>query len=245
MLTFLIPSAKEMIEDRPQEHHQPYPNLSLSIVEEMSQKTLEELQAIYHFKKEEAALKEYRRWQMIANQTASSYTALELYNGLMYRALKEQLTPQAKHYLSQTTFITTALYGIIPLTEAIQPHRLDFSNHVKIANSSLKTIWKTSYHQFLQNHSGNIIISLLSSEFETVFPSHEREKLVKVHFYEQDQTGKLKQHATISKKGRGYFLRAVASQNCQSLEDLKTITFQGYHYQESDQEKQLTYVRKI
>lgn len=245
MLRFLIPTAKEMSEEKPENSKKRYSDNTKKIIDEMSQKDLSELFSIYHFKKEETVLKEQKRWRDITSDTSFSYKALDLYNGLMYRALKTNLSNDAQNYLEQTTFITTALYGIIPISEFIKPHRLDFNNSISINNQSLKTLWKENYDNFLKSHKQETIISLLSSEFENIFSVAERQKLTKVRFYEQNSSGKLKQHSTISKKGRGYFLKAAAMEECQTIEDLKKLSFEGYHFKDSNEQNELIYIRRV
>lgn len=245
MLRFLIPTAKEMTEEKSGTNETISSDKTKKIIEEMSQKTLSELQSIYHFNKEDAALKEQKRWQDIISGSSSSYEALDLYNGLMYRALKTDLTNDGQNYLNQTTFITTALYGIIPASYTIQPHRLDFNTPISINHQSLKQFWKEEYDHFLERFKQDTIISLLSSEFETVFSTKYRQELIKVKFYEKNASGTLKQHSTISKKGRGYFLRASAIKDCQTIEDLKVLSFEGYHYEKTDKQDELIYIRKV
>lgn len=246
MLQFLIPSAKEMVEEKPKNIARLHSDKTTTIVKEMVQKDIPELLRLYHFKKEEAALKEQQRWKDIDSGNSSSYKAIELYNGLMYRSLKTNLSSNALEYLTQTTYITTALYGIIPINDIIHPHRLDFNTSTLINNQSLKQFWKEEYDNFLiKSNEQEAVISLLSSEFENIFSPEQRQQLIKVKFYEQTSSGKLKQHSTISKKGRGYFLHAAAENECQTIDDLKKLTFEGYHFEESELKNELIFIRSV
>lgn len=245
MLLFLIPTAKELAEINPRNNIKATSPTTEKITEELSQKSIEELQTLYHFKKREAAEKEYQRWQNIKLNHHPSYTALDLFHGLMYRSIKNGLSDKARKYLNNHVFITTSLYGIIPANEPIAAHRLDFATKLTIHNKTLKTIWQDHYDQFLEEHPKEHIISLLSSEFETVFSANFRKKLITVNFYEKNQQGEFKQHSTISKKGRGYFLKAVAEQHIDTLEKLKSLTFEGYSYLPSEETNVLNYIRNI
>ena len=69
---------------------------------------------------------------------------------------------------------------------------------LKVAGKTLKSHWKTAYDEVLKKEE--VIFSLLSSEFETVFSKEIREKMVTFKFME-DKGGQLKIHSTISKKG--------------------------------------------
>lgn len=243
MLLFLIPTAKELSEINPHNNIKAISSTTEQIAEELSQKSIEELQTLYRFKKREAAEKEYQRWQHIKLKHHPSYTALDLFHGLMYRSIKNGLSDEARKYLNKHVFITTSLYGIISANEPIAAHRLDFANKLTINGKSLKNIWRSHYDKFLEKHQKEQIISLLSSEFEMVFSASLRKKLITVNFYEKNQQGELKQHSTISKKGRGYFLKAVAEQHLNTLEELKNLTFEGYHYLPSEESNVLNYIR--
>lgn len=88
-----------------------------------------------------------------------------------------------------------------------------------------------------------LIFSLLSSEFETVFPKEVREKMVTFKFME-DRDGKLKVHSTISKKARGAFLTALMENQVTSVEEIKNLSFAGFHYREDlSTSKELSFVK--
>ncbi len=234
MLTILIPPAKEMLENiETIPSHTQFSPLTSDIIKTMSEKSIEELMTIYRFKKEAPAQKEFFRWSAINKATSTYHPAIKLYNGLMYRSLKNGISQSAMEYLKKTTHITTALYGIIPINYPIQAHRLDFLDNVAINKQALKKLWNQQYDAFVSQQGATPIISLLSNEFETVFSKQQRIKFVKIQFYEKDVKGNLKQHSTISKKGRGAFLKALAENNVEHLEQLPNLSFNNYHYSSS------------
>ena len=77
----------------------------------------------------------------------------------------------------------------------------------------------------------NKIGTTLSSEFEDVFSPTLRKQLFTVSFME-DRNGVLKTHSTISKKARGAFLTAVMEENCQTINDLRKLSFDEFNYRE-------------
>ena len=88
-----------------------------------------------------------------------------------------------------------------------------------------------------------LIFSLLSSEFETVFPKEIREKMVTFKFME-DRDEKLKIHSTISKKARGAFLTALMEGQVTSVEEIKKLSFAGFRYREDlSTSKELAFVK--
>lgn len=239
-MLFLIPTAKEMTQANALV---PYnlPTKVKMIIKTMAVLSPQELEKIYHIKPE-ASQKEYQRWQDFSTDRLKCAPALDLYNGLMYRNLKQEAFTQIdRDYLSQHVAITSSLYGIISPFEMISEHRLDFNTPVTIDGQSLKSFWRADYDQFIQDK--NCIISLLSSEFEAVFSPKLRQKLVKVQFLEQRQN-ELKTHSTISKKARGQFLFHAMRENCQDLDSLKELSWDGFSYQELlSTEQKLVFVK--
>ena len=137
--------------------------------------------------------------------------------------------------------ITSALYGVIPAFASIAPHRLDFLMKLKIDGKSLTKFWQVAYEESMQEES--LIFSLLSSEFENVFPKEIREKMVTFKFMEE-RDGKLKIHSTISKKARGAFLTTLMENQVTSVEEITKLSFAGFNYREDlSSDKELAFVK--
>ncbi|MGG6818255.1 UNVERIFIED_CONTAM: peroxide stress protein YaaA [Streptococcus canis] len=241
MLTFLIPTAKEMTIPAESYPHL-LPQASQAILKAMTAMSAEELAKAYHIK-EEAAQKEYQRWQDMASQQSLAYPAYQLFNGLMYRHIKRsKLSAQEQHYLNQQVYITSSFYGIIPATYPIAEHRHDFHTRIKIEGKSLKSYWRPTYNQFAKEHPQ--VISLLSSEFDDVFSKDCKQLWISLKFMEE-KAGQLKTHSTISKKARGAFLTACMATNCQTVDSLKSLVFSGFHYHpELSTDREFVYIKK-
>lgn len=241
-MRILIPTAKEMNKKATAyDGLQLNPN-SMEIVNELAKLSVEDLAKVYKIK-EDKAIEEFSRWQDINNNTAKSYKALELFNGLMYRNINRDNFDEAdKKYIEENVFITTSLYGVIGAYDLIQEHRLDFLQNVKISGQSLKNFWRVSYDESIEDE--NFVVSLLSSEFEEVFSKKQREKFIKINFMEE-KDGVLKVHSTISKKARGKFLTELVKNKVSSVEEMKKIQFDGFEFSyEHSEEKVLTFIAK-
>jgi len=226
MIRFLIPTAKEMKASK-EVPSQKLSEKSAAILTEMSQLSTDELSTAYKIKSEQAE-KEKQRWAAILSGEAKNYPAVELFNGLMYRHIKRNgLTEAEQTYLENHVLITSALYGVVPALSPMAPHRLDFLMKLKVARKTLKTHWKSAYDEALQDE--DLIFSLLSSEFETVFSKEIREKMVTFKFME-DKAGQLKIHSTISKKARGAFLTALIEGQIHTVEQARKLSFAGFDY---------------
>ncbi len=241
-MKILIPTAKEMNKKATAyDGLQLNPN-SMEIVNELAKLSVENLAKVYKIK-EDKAMEEFSRWQDINNNTTKSYKALELFNGLMYRNINRDNFDEAdKKYIEKNVFITTSLYGVIGAYDLIQEHRLDFLQNVKVSGKSLKNFWRASYDESIEDE--DLVISLLSSEFEEVFSKKQREKFIKINFMEE-KDGVLKVHSTISKKARGKFLTELVRNKVLSVDEMKKIQFDDFKFSvENSDERTLAFIAK-
>lgn len=241
-MKILIPTAKELNKKATPQEALELSEKSNEIVAEFAKLSASDLAKVYKIK-EDKAMEEFSRWQDIKNNTAKSYKALDLFNGLMYRNIDRDNFDEAdKEYIEKNVFITTSLYGIIGAYDLIQEHRLDFLQNVKISGESLKNFWRASYDESIKDEE--FVVSLLSSEFEEVFSKNQKEKFIKISFMEEKE-GKLKVHSTISKKARGKFLTELIKNKVSSVEEMKKIMFDGFEFsKEHSEEKVLAFIAK-
>ena len=241
-MKILIPTAKELNKKATPQEALELSEKSNEIVAEFAKLSAQDLAKVYKIK-EDKAIEEFSRWQDIKNNTAKSYKALDLFNGLMYRNIDRDNFDEAdKEYIEKNVFITTSLYGIIGAYDLIQEHRLDFLQNVKISGESLKNFWRASYDESIKDE--DFVVSLLSSEFEEVFSKNQKEKFIKISFMEEKE-GKLKVHSTISKKARGKFLTELIKNKVSSVEEMKKIMFDGFEFsKEHSEEKVLAFIAK-
>lgn len=240
-MKLLIPIAKEMNLDTLEKTGNPVSNETQEVIDALASLSLEELASLYKISIERA-IEEDQRIQALKSGTAKTYVALRLFDGLMYRNIRRtDWTKEEEAYVQEHLLITSALYGVIPALAPIAPHRLDFLMKLKVQGKSLKNFWKASYDQALQDE--DLVISLLSSEFETVFSKEIQNRMVTFKFLEE-KNGLLKVHSTISKKARGAFVTALLEKQITKVEEMKQLTFSGFAYQSAlSTDKQLVFVK--
>ncbi|SDO42279.1 hypothetical protein SAMN05216347_10114 [Streptococcus equinus] len=240
-MKILIPNAKELNTNQDAFSNQSLEKKSKEILKTIIDFSVENLVNFYKINANKAD-QEWLRWQRIANEDAKYYPAWMLYDGLMYRYLKRHQVSQAEqNYLDEHLRIATAFYGLVRPTDLIAPHRLDFQGNLKINGTSLKQFWRKSYDEQVQED--DLIISLLSSEFEQVFSPSIRKRMIKIVFME-NRSGKLKIHSTISKKGRGRLVSLMAEQQIKTIDAIKTLTFDGFTFaKDHSDDKTLTFIR--
>ena len=242
-MKILIPTAKEMNTDLPSIEATPLKPESQVVLDALVLYSTSQLESFYKVSAEKAA-EEFQHIQALKSQTAQHYPALKLFDGLMYRHIKrDKLTEVEQAYLENHVFITSALYGVVPALSPMAPHRLDFLMKLKVAGKTLKSHWKAAYDEAVKKEE--VIFSLLSSEFETVFSKEIREKMVTFKFME-DKGGQLKIHSTISKKARGAFLTALIENQVRTVEEARRLSFAGFNYREDlSQPQELVFVKEV
>ena len=240
-MKILIPTAKEMNTNLPLVEALPLREESQAVLDSLAHYSASELESFYKVSAEKAE-EEYAHIQALKDHRAKNYPALKLFDGLMYRHIKRDgLTEAEQAYLEKHLMITSALYGVIPAFEPIAPHRLDFLMKLKVVGKSLKSHWQGAYEESMKEQ--DLIFSLLSSEFENVFPKEIRKKMVTFKFME-DRDGKLKIHSTISKKARGAFLTALMENQVTSIKEITKLSFAGFNYREDlSSDKELAFVK--
>ena len=226
-MKILIPTAKEMNTNLPLVEALPLSEESQAVLDSLAYYSASELETFYKVSAEKAE-EEYSHIQALKDRRAKHYQALKLFDGLMYRHIKrDELTEAEQTYLKNHVLITSALYGVVPALSPMAPHRLDFLMKLKVTGKTLKSHWKSAYDEALEDE--DLIFSLLSSEFETVFSKEIRDKMVTFKFME-DKAGQLKIHSTISKKARGAFLTALIEEQVQTVEQARKLRFAGFEY---------------
>ena len=243
-MKFLIPSAKQL-SDLPDGKFVELAPASQAVLAQLGDLSTEELAKFYDIS-DAQAVTETERWQALAAGKAASYPAMDLYDGLMYRQFKPVLkSDKARAFASQHVLIATALYGLIAANAPIAPHRLDFMKSLKVNGKPLKAYWKAQYDTSISANQDEVLVSLLSSEFEQVFSPALRRLFLRVQFLEEVD-GRLKRHSTISKKARGQFLSCLIENHMTKLSDIKQISFSGFKFQEKlSQEKEFVFVKKV
>ncbi len=133
-------------------------------------------------------------------KVAEAAPAIELYNGLAFRWLKQvEGWNKGLGYGSKHVRILSALYGAVAPDTFVKPYRLDMLRPLRVEGKSLKAYWKSEWAELFEE--GETVVNCASDEFSTLL-DRTHYNWVDVEFYER-KDGKLKQHSTTSKKGRG------------------------------------------
>ncbi len=213
------------------------------IVETMKKYSVLDLKKEYKLN-DKIAQKTYLEWQDIKKD--KKYPAIYFFNGLMYRNIfVEEMKEDDLKYLENTLRIVSPLYGIIRPFDEVSHHRLDFSKNI-ILNNGVKLVdfWKDDISKKLLEDD-NIFINLLSDEFTKVLTKDIMDKSLFIKFQEL-KDGKLKTHSTISKKARGSFVKYLAENKVENIDDIKKFNYEDFEFdEEKSSEKEFLFVKKV
>ena len=176
------------------------------------------------------------RWKV-----AKSAPAIELYNGLAFRWLKQvEGWNKGLDYGSDHVRILSALYGAVAPTTYIKPYRLDMLRPLRVDGQSLKAYWKAEWAELFEK--GETVVNCASDEFSTLL-DRSRYNWVDVEFYER-KDGKLKQHSTTSKKGRGLLVGFAMREQVTDVKQLEAFREDGFTFDtELSTPEKLVFVR--
>ena len=167
--------------------------------------------------------------------------AIKLYNGLAFRWLKQvEGWNKGLGYGSKHVRILSALYGAVASDAYIKPYRLDMLRPLRVDGQSLKAYWKAEWAELFEE--GETVVNCASDEFSTNL-DRTRYNWIDVEFYERKE-GKLKQHSTTSKKGRGLLVGFAMREQVTDVKQLEAFKEDGFAFDaERSTPEKLVFVR--
>ena len=136
--------------------------------------------------------------------------------------------------------ILSALYGAVSPDAYVKPYRLDMLRPLRVDGKSLKAYWKSEWAELFEE--GETVVNCASDEFSTLL-DRTRYNWVDVEFYER-KDGKLKQHSTTSKKGRGLLVGFAMREQVTDVKQLEAFSEDGFVFDaELSTPEKLVFVR--
>lgn len=158
-------------------------------------------------------------------QQSNQGHAIVSYTGTVFKALKLQnYSQESLMYMKDHLLILSALYGVLEPFDGIRPYRLDMK--LNLFKTNLYSFWKKELEEYFM---GEQVISLASTEFSKMIPKGT--SMIQLDF--KEQAGEtFKTLGYYAKVARGMMLNILIEQRIDDLEQIKTITFDGYSYNE-------------
>ena len=237
-MKFILSPAKEMNNDALEERDWEVSPAARKVVEAVSAVPEEELARVLGVK---GKLLEENKAFIEGWKVAKAAPAIELYNGLAFRWLKQvDGWNEGLGYGSEHVRILSALYGAVAPDAYIKPYRLDMLRPLRVEGQSLKAYWKSEWAELFA--VGETVVNCASDEFSSLL-DRSRYNWVDVEFYEC-KDGKLKQHSTTSKKGRGLLVGFAMREQAEDVKQLEAFCEDGFTFDaELSTPEKLVFVR--
>lgn len=154
--------------------------------------------------------------------------AIDLYTGVVFKEINtEKYNKEQTNYLNKHLVILSAMYGVVRPNDYLWPYRLDMN--MKLKNINLYDYWKNSVKDYFKE--AKVIINLSSNEFSKMV-SYYQDKMITIHFKEEDLKGKLRTVSYNAKKARGQIAHQLIINEISSTEKIKKLTILDYKYNE-------------
>lgn len=159
-------------------------------------------------------------------QKEEFHPALHYYSGTVYKQLKlATYQEEEQPYINSHIRILSAYYGVLAPYDAIQRYRLDMK--MKIEDINLYDYWYRVVKKYFKDE--DTILSLASKEFTDMV---EHPNIITIDFVE-NKGDTLVRNAMYVKQARGKMLHLVIKNKITDVEDIKSISFDNYKYNES------------
>lgn len=227
-MKIIISPAKTVKEG--QGHYGSLPQLlarTEQIRKEVLKKDLYELMEMWGCSEKIAEVNQKRFAEM--NLSENLMCAIERYTGMQYQSLDyASLNETQKAYILKHVLIPDAFYGLLKADDGIVPYRMDFHAQIQINGcKDLYEYWKDLPSSLIED---DLRINLASEEYAKAILPYYSGSVVSIRFM-QNKNGKLRSASTLAKKARGTFLRWMAVNSMESLEQMKDFDLDGFHYE--------------
>lgn len=162
--------------------------------------------------------------------------AVYSFNGDVYVGLDAASIPEQKiDVLQDSLRILSGLYGTLKPLDLIQPYRLEMGTKIKIGkDKNLYEFWKQKVTKQLNDElqDDELFINLASNEYFKAIDKKTLKVPVITPLFKDWKNDKLKTISFFAKKARGMMVRYIIDENVQTIEELKSFDYDGYHFSE-------------
>lgn len=173
-----------------------------------------------------------QRFQEASLLDATTYAALDTFDGDVYRAMqRDSWHPSHWEHAQHHLRIISGLYGVLRPFDAIVPHRLEMSTRLPWLKTSLAHHWQSHNQEFFANDpQADTIINLASQEYaQAVDANAWQGHWINIQFWDRKKDGSLAIIGIKSKQARGRMIEAICKNKWDQAMQLQQFN-NGYHY---------------
>lgn len=158
--------------------------------------------------------------------------AIFAYDGIQFQSLSPNTLSQDElNYLQKHLFIISGYYGLLKPLDGVSPYRLEMQSKINyLSYKNLYDFWSDKLFNLLKAES-HIFINLASDEYNKAISLHKTSavNIINIRFY-QRKNDKLVMQSTEIKASRGDFLRFLAENKIENIEDMQKYNRRNYKY---------------
>ncbi|GAA1841525.1 YaaA family protein [Agromyces salentinus] len=138
-------------------------------------------------------------------RTSPTMPALDRFTGVLFDALDaETLDDASRRFAADTTFVHSALFGLLGALDPIPAYRL--SHDSRVPGVSLRRYWREAISSRISEHAG-VVLDLRSEAYADLGPSPARQESLFVRVVTVDAGGQRRALNHFNKQAKGRFTR--------------------------------------
>lgn len=171
----------------------------------------------------------------------NSRPSIYMFDGDVYSGIDAYSIPKDKiENLQNSLRILSGMYGVLRPLDLIQPYRLEMGTKLAIeSNDNLYELWQEKVTSQLNSElkEGELFVNLASQEYFKAVNSKKLKAEIISPVFKDFKNGKLKIISFYAKKARGLMVRYIIDHEVETLEGIKSFTYEDYHFSEEHTQK--------
>jgi cytoplasmic iron level regulating protein YaaA (DUF328/UPF0246 family) len=177
----------------------------------------------------------FKQWKKASLQPENALTAVEVFDGEVYRALNVSTLDSSKYdVLNKDLRILSGLYGVLKPFDLIYPYRLEMGTKFspKEDQKNLYEFWGDKVTKTLKKEleKDEVIINLASSEYFKVIRQNLLKNRIITPIFKEFKNGQYTTVMMYAKHARGAMTRYLIENQLSDVEELKMYDVDGYQY---------------
>lgn len=209
----------------------------------MAQYTKEELEKQLKLSPK-LAVESYNRYQEFHSPDSLPLQAILAYTGVVFKNIDpSDFTAEDFRFAQEHVRFVSICYGLLRPLDGIKPYRMEYDIRLpELGTGNMYAYWRARQtdqliHEVKQ--AGGILFNLASMDVQPAFDWKRIEESVRVITpdFKVVKNGKAKTIVIYAKMARGQMTRHIVKNRITNPEELKTFSWEGYHYIEEESDR--------
>lgn len=189
-------------------------------------------------------LESYKRFQNFHSSEEKPLQALLAYTGVVFKHIHpKDFTEEDFRFAQDHLRVVSPCYGLLRPLDQIKPYRMEYDVKLpELGEGNMYAYWRTRQTESLIEEvkaDDGLLVNLTSMDIQPAFDWKTVEQSVRVVTpdFKVWKNGKADTVVIYAKMARGQMTRHIIRNRITDAEELKTFTWEGFHYREELSEK--------